>query len=663
MPRFDPITGRVIPDDPNQRMAYGVPQQVSLEGTPGAPRQPYNLGGYGGGFGLDLSRTGLLTPSPPSQKPLPGAPGVAPVDPNPPASYPSAGFQPNPMPSIWDTWTGFFNTPTQNQPPAKPLPTAPGTTMGPGGLVMDVPKQPSAPAPTPITRIPGDYQPPAPPASQPGRMPGVSQPPMQPVAGSPMPPSGGSSPGMTPGMVNPKPADGRVPGSQYGGPGQMTPNLPPTLPNSRPVSPPSDYTPPNYPIGMNLTGITGLAPKDMPAAPPQNPGVWSPTPTGGAPKLGATIPMPQGPGGQPATGIDPALLALLGGGPGVMGFPSMPSGGRQGPYGGPGNAMTNRGTSITAPLVGPSIPQPGQRFVSGYGPPMFPNSSGGFSAGETGGGYGIGGLGNLGGGLAGLLGGLGGMPQYQDPSQSRQNDAGSPQGSRQPTELSPTSGASGGATSKRQDGSVRDVTHDNNIQVVSGTDARGDFKVDPATGERVYSDGSRVPGNTGAAGTVGTGAGTVPPGTQATNAFDTKLGEANAANRARETELRALYDKMFGDSQGILGKRSNQDQLDIDRLAEQQRGRAKQHLAGSGLYNTTRFENLDRGITEDQMAAYRRLSDSRLAEELGLQNIPMAKAGMIERINEVPPDMQQLLLLLQSLGQGGGGIPRMTYAA
>lgn len=176
-----------------------------------------------------------------------------------------------------------------------------------------------------------------------------------------------------------------------------------------------------------------------------------------------------------------------------------------------------------------------------------------------------------------------------------------------------------------------------------------------------------IPGTTAPTGTAGTlpqippaaspggTSGPDPTVMQLSQQYQDMTNAANAANEARYQEIRGGYAQRESDTASAFAQQTDQDKQDIDRSYDRERSRANQDMVNRGLGNTTVRESTLRGLTEDQNAAHRRLSDAKLLQRLGLSNqLSGDRLSFMERRTDLPPDIAQLLAIAQQIGAGGG---------
>jgi hypothetical protein len=120
--------------------------------------------------------------------------------------------------------------------------------------------------------------------------------------------------------------------------------------------------------------------------------------------------------------------------------------------------------------------------------------------------------------------------------------------------------------------------------------------------------------------------------------------KANAANKAREQEIRALYENILGryGEGGGFGK-GYEAVLERTKLKDVASG--MQSLVSAGLANTTRPAGLSRKWEEEVGAPARlKLEDLRLEKLTGVEQ---DLAGFIERISNTGPDLNLIAQLLR----------------
>lgn len=134
---------------------------------------------------------------------------------------------------------------------------------------------------------------------------------------------------------------------------------------------------------------------------------------------------------------------------------------------------------------------------------------------------------------------------------------------------------------------------------------------------------------------------------QAMAAFKAQQDAANKANEARYAEGKGLYDQA---NARLVG--SNSAQLAaIEDKRLQGRADTVQSATSRGLGNTTIVDSLQRGVDSDA-ARLTMESNNALADRQA--GIDIAKAGFIERRNDVAPDPNSIYALLRQLAANGG---------
>lgn len=136
--------------------------------------------------------------------------------------------------------------------------------------------------------------------------------------------------------------------------------------------------------------------------------------------------------------------------------------------------------------------------------------------------------------------------------------------------------------------------------------------------------------------------------------YQQQTDAANAANNQRYNDILGGYDKALGLATSELTGLSQQNKTDTNALYDTRRGSAEQNLISRGLGNTTVRSSIDRGITTDQAAANARINDQNKLQRLGaLSGLQSDRLGFMERRNDAPPDISQLAMLAQGVGQSG----------
>lgn len=135
-------------------------------------------------------------------------------------------------------------------------------------------------------------------------------------------------------------------------------------------------------------------------------------------------------------------------------------------------------------------------------------------------------------------------------------------------------------------------------------------------------------------------------------------GQYDKANRHNQQRYDAiLHDlqKAKDESMGIVGSLGGQEARDIRNSGSQSNMANNAQLLRSGLRNSTVGTALAGRVREDTEGLMGRLNDRLQQARLGIVgNYANAKAGVMERRNDILPDNSQILALLTQLGQYGG---------
>lgn len=128
--------------------------------------------------------------------------------------------------------------------------------------------------------------------------------------------------------------------------------------------------------------------------------------------------------------------------------------------------------------------------------------------------------------------------------------------------------------------------------------------------------------------------------------------EANAATQKRLEEALGIYDKIISQYEpgGAFGAGV---EAQIERGATKSVAQGTQDLVSSGLYGITQTAGL-RKKYEEEVGQPARL----ILEDLRLERLAQAqqaKAGVLERVEDVGPDLGMIAQLMQQVGMGQGG--------
>ncbi len=135
--------------------------------------------------------------------------------------------------------------------------------------------------------------------------------------------------------------------------------------------------------------------------------------------------------------------------------------------------------------------------------------------------------------------------------------------------------------------------------------------------------------------------------------------QQDLAKQANESRYMDILSLLGGGRDRALGDLANYGQsqiTDVNAAYDTQSKNANADLMGRGLYASTIGPSVQAGIERERQrslgAANDQIINRRVNTDMGLTgNI----AGVMERRNDVPPDLSQLIALQNGLGQGGYG--------
>ena len=150
-------------------------------------------------------------------------------------------------------------------------------------------------------------------------------------------------------------------------------------------------------------------------------------------------------------------------------------------------------------------------------------------------------------------------------------------------------------------------------------------------------------------------------------------GYQDAANRAQQETLARYRDALEGyvarqdRNMGRIEQKTNQQLKDNDTAYEALLANRKGFLIGRGLGNSSKIDTAMQGNERERLASRNRILDAN-ADQLTNADMQLSGdvLGVMERRNDVPPDMNQAIQLAQMLGAagngagvggGGGGVP------
>jgi len=125
--------------------------------------------------------------------------------------------------------------------------------------------------------------------------------------------------------------------------------------------------------------------------------------------------------------------------------------------------------------------------------------------------------------------------------------------------------------------------------------------------------------------------------------YEAAQTEAREATKARETEIRGLYDEIIG-RYGPGGSFGAGYEAQLERQKTKEVAAGSQALVSSGLYGTTQAAGLGKKF-EEEVGAPARLK----LEDIKAQAVSQAqkeKAGFIERIEDMYPDYAMMAQLM-----------------
>lgn len=139
-------------------------------------------------------------------------------------------------------------------------------------------------------------------------------------------------------------------------------------------------------------------------------------------------------------------------------------------------------------------------------------------------------------------------------------------------------------------------------------------------------------------------------------AFQAASDQAFAANQARYDELRQLYQDRFDRNTGRIQDIGTQARADVNQGFQVQASQARQNLTDRGLGGTTIGSSVQAGIERERQGALNRVDEqtARLQTAVDMQ-ASGDLAGMIERVDDIGPDMGQFMSLAEQYGYATGG--------
>ena len=160
---------------------------------------------------------------------------------------------------------------------------------------------------------------------------------------------------------------------------------------------------------------------------------------------------------------------------------------------------------------------------------------------------------------------------------------------------------------------------------------------------------------------------------QLVNSYQDALNSANAANEQRYNDILSGYDSLHNRAMGAISQQGRQAASDIQENYRQVGANNYNRLVQRGFGNSSLVGSSQLGIAREQNRDMNRLRESLARQQVAADvGITQGKMGVMERRNDVGPDQNQLLNVMQALGQSGygqqpyqggggygGGVPRM----
>jgi len=134
--------------------------------------------------------------------------------------------------------------------------------------------------------------------------------------------------------------------------------------------------------------------------------------------------------------------------------------------------------------------------------------------------------------------------------------------------------------------------------------------------------------------------------------YESQYASASAANLRRYEQAMAIYDKIIS-TYGPEGGFGRAAEAEIEKQKVRDVAAEKQQRVTTGLYGTTPTGGIERGW-EERVGAKARLT----LEDIKMQRLSQAqlgKAGFIERVEDMYPDIGPYLQMMQATAGAGGG--------
>jgi len=134
--------------------------------------------------------------------------------------------------------------------------------------------------------------------------------------------------------------------------------------------------------------------------------------------------------------------------------------------------------------------------------------------------------------------------------------------------------------------------------------------------------------------------------------YESQYASASAANLRRYEQAMAIYDKIIS-TYGPEGGFGRAAEAEIEKQKVRDVAAEKQQRVTTGLYGTTPTGGIERGW-EERVGAKARLT----LEDIKMQRLSQAqlgKAGFIERVEDMYPDIGPYLQMMQAAAGAGGG--------
>ena len=146
---------------------------------------------------------------------------------------------------------------------------------------------------------------------------------------------------------------------------------------------------------------------------------------------------------------------------------------------------------------------------------------------------------------------------------------------------------------------------------------------------------------------------------QVGKAYREALEKANAANEQRYQDILGGYDQLKGDVLGRMEGSQQQELSDVDRIYRERGADIYQRLVGRGFGNSSLLGTMGMGVDRERAASRNRVQSAYAGRMAGLEaSLGTGKLGVMERRNDIAPDLNQMIALSQGMGAGGYGQQR-----